>query len=128
MANKKEADIKYYSEGYGKVYIQLSDEHTLWKVHTLDKPISDEEAEQWDAFYYDLVREACKKFEEKSGVEVFLFGRSCRHVCVADTPQNRRRYRSLCNLQMKLEDEVLTEFNRHIEGVNKETHNKGENI
>ena len=127
MANKQAADIKYYSEGYGKAYIQLSDEHTLWKVHTLDKQISDKEAEQWDAFYYDLVREACKKFEEKSGVEVLLLGRSGRHVCVADTPQNRRRYRSLCNLQMKLENKVLAEFNKYIDDTNKETHNKGEN-
>ena len=127
MANKQAADIKYYSEGYGKAYIQLSDEHTLWKVHTLNNPISDKEAEQWDAFYYDLVREVCKKFEEKSGVEVLLLGRSGRHVCVADTTQNRRRYRSLCNLQMKLENEVLTEFNKYIDGTNKETHNKGEN-
>ena len=80
MANKQAADIKYYSEGYGKAYIQLSDEHTLWKVHTLDKQISDKEAEHTEtadseseedltryALYSSLLDEAEKQDSRPAG-------------------------------------------------------------
>ena len=117
-AGRYDDEIEYYQDGYGPEYIQLNDEHTVWKLDRLDGNASNSEAEDWDAYYYSLVNEACEKFEQKSGVEILLLGSSGRHVCVEDTDQNRRRYRSLCNLQMKLEDWVVREFNKAIAQAN----------
>ena len=117
-SDKYDDEIEYYQNGYGPEYIQLSEERTIWKLDRLDRHASDAEAEEWDFYYQSLVDEACDKFEQKSGVEVFLLGRNGRHVCVEDTDQNRRRYRSLCNLQMKLEDWVVNKFNKAIAQAN----------
>jgi len=113
-------DIKYYSEYNGSDYIQLSDNHTIWKLDSLDMSVDDDTAEDMDYLYYSLVYSACQKFQEKSGVEVFLLGRSGRHVCVEDTDQNRRRYRSLCNLQSKLEKWVIDTYNKEVAKINNE--------
>lgn len=118
-AGKYDDEIEYYSEGgYGKEYIQLNDNRTVWKLDTVDYDIDTNADIDWDEFYYNLVDEACRQFEEKSGVEVFLLGRSGRHVCVEDTEQNRRRYRSLCNLQVKLENWVISEYNKAVADAN----------
>lgn len=113
-------DIEYYSEYNGSDYIQLSDNRTIWKLDSLDMSVDDDTAEDMDYLYYSLVDSACQKFQEKSGVEVFLLGRSGRHVCVEDTDQNRRRYRSLCNLQSKLEKWVIDTYNKEVAKINSE--------
>lgn len=39
--------------------------------------------------------EALREFQRTHGIELFCLGRSGRHICIEDTPTNRRRYPSL---------------------------------
>lgn len=117
-AGKYDDEIEYYSEGgYGSEYIQLSDNHTLWQIDGLENATS-EDYTDFDDLYELLVDQACDKFKEKTGVEIYCLGRSGRHICVEDTPQNRRRYRSLCNAQSKLENWVVNEYNKAVADFN----------
>lgn len=110
-AGRYDGEIEYYQDGYGPTYIQLSDNPTVWELDPKGVEMDGENEDFANYYYWDLVNSACKQFEQKSGVEVYLLGRSGRHVCVEDNAQNRRRYRSLCNLQQKLEKWVVTTFN-----------------
>lgn len=89
-------------DGYG-VCLELSDNHTLWDIDTPD--FDDEE-------YCFVVESARKQFEEVTGVECFLVGRSGRHVCVEDTFDNATRYFELCDVQRDLEESVINTFNK----------------
>lgn len=39
---------------------------------------------------------AIRDFNERHAVTLYTLGRSGRHICIEDTPRNRRRYSSLC--------------------------------
>lgn len=68
-------------------------------------------AEEATALYNDLVLWAIYEFEHRTGIGVFLLGRSGRHVCVEDTPANSRRYQHLKRLALKIERTVIADYN-----------------
>ena len=75
----------YYDEDDGMNYLQLSDEHILWNVHS-----------KFDENEYDvLCKNALERLKNKYGVEFFMLGRSGRHVCVEDTLENRKNFGSM---------------------------------
>lgn len=92
----------YYGED-GEHYLELHDSHTLWDIN----------CESFDCDEYEfIVSQAIKTMEEKhKNLKVYLLGRSGRHVCVEDSPVNRRRYQSLVNTAIKQEQWVIDWFN-----------------
>lgn len=59
----------------------------------------------WDDFCF-RVHWAAEAFKERTGVQVELLGRSGRHVCVPDTPQNSKNFRWLQRVALQLADVV----------------------
>jgi hypothetical protein len=79
--------IIQYREHNGPYYLEL---------HALRAPVGDYHPDyQENAAYDDAVAWAIKDFEFANQIELFCLGRSGRHICIADTPRNRRRYASL---------------------------------
>ena len=101
--------MKFYSDE-GKTFIQLSDNHT---IHSIDIPDSYNEGEV-DQIYWERVDEMCERFEEVTGVDLYLLGRSGRHVCVNYDIDNFINYDELCRIQTALEEELIDSFNRSI--------------
>lgn len=76
--------------------------------------------EQATELYTNLVWWAIREFEHRAKTEVFLLGRSGRHVCVEDTPENSRRYQHLKQLALQIERTVIADYNGYDpEGANK---------
>lgn len=55
----------------------------------LDEYADDAEAYDW------AVQNAIREFEAANNIKLFQMGRSGRHICIEDTPRNRRRHASL---------------------------------
>ena len=81
--------------------LELSNNHTLFDIN------SDIDMET----YYMLVKDKMDEFESITDVEVFAEGRSGRHMCVYNNLENAYRYDELCNIQQKLEQELIDELN-----------------
>lgn len=71
--------------------IELSDRHVMWDMN--NSHLSDKEAE---TAYNILVQDCISEFEDIYGTRLLLLGRSGRHVCVENTPNNRKSY---CRMQ-----------------------------
>lgn len=98
-----------------QAYLEL---HRNATERELDNPRLDEG--QGLALYTDLVWWAIYEFEHRTNTEVFLLGRSGRHVCVEDTPENSRRYQHLKRLALRIERQVIADYNGYDpEGANK---------
>lgn len=95
-------DLKFYMID-GIAYLQLSDNHTLFKI---DSGID-------DVSYNLLIEDAAEAFESKTGVKIFGLGRSGRHICVENTPENILRYKELCDIQSELEQKVIDIANNY---------------
>lgn len=82
---------RYYSEEYRCEFLELSDNRIDWDFGTAvgSGSIKGERAEE---LYAMAQRLYTFDFEQHYHVNVFLCGRSGRHVCVADNAENRRRY------------------------------------
>lgn len=78
-------------------YLQLNDNHTLWSIP---------DGVSLDDYNY-FVSQSCQVFEEVSGQELLLLGRSGRHVCVDAIPENFVKYNFLCDLQGAMEQDVI---------------------
>ena len=89
--------IKFYDG-----YIELNDEHTLWKINT--ENITEDE-------YANLVDSYAGYFKYDTGCDLYFLGRSGRHVCVDDTFDNIVNYDFLRNTQMNLEQDMIDEIN-----------------
>jgi hypothetical protein len=93
-----------------KVYdgmLELSDKHIWWEIDNeafMQDPV-------FDDIYYLMVQEELRVFKEETGVEISLLGRSGRHVCIEDTPENRERYYELLDI-------VTEKIKKFIELVN----------
>lgn len=87
-------------------YLELHDNHTLWSIN-----------KDFDYEYYEnVVYWACTEMERHyKDITIYLLGRSGRHVCVEDTPVNRRRYPRLVKYAKKLEQEIIDYFNNEYE-------------
>ena len=95
--------ILYYSDGYHEDLIELSDEHILWHV----KFASDAE---YDFDYMLLCQQLALEFKEIYGTDLIYAGRSGRHVCVEDTPDNRRQLMNMQRTIWRMQNEVLKRF------------------
>ena len=83
--------------------LELSDMHVLWNCETLE---SDKDFKAYNLLCYEKMAE----FEEIYQVEVFLLGRSGRHVCVRDDAKNRRSYANMKRTVNRLQREVIAQF------------------
>lgn len=101
-----ERTLPRYCDWPRTVYLELHDQHVWWK---LDNPkLSDDDAaDLWGM----IIRDAIVEFENITHTPVYLLGRSGRHVCVADTPENSRRYGYLQRVALRLTEECIAEFN-----------------
>lgn len=90
--------VETYSDD-GRTYIQLSDNHTALQ---LDCDIEPE-------MYGTLVDRAIEDFKQETGVDLYLLGRSGRHVCVDVNLHNLLNYATLCQVQSKLEKKVIND-------------------
>ena len=99
-------DVKFYSGDSG-LLIELNDNHTMWELEARDDVDSNYAIED----YFSMVDAALVRFENETGVEVWQAGRSGRHICVENNVYNLLDYYKLCEVQRKLEDEVIQEFN-----------------
>lgn len=93
----------YYSDSYREDLIELSDEHILWYV----KFANDSE---YDCDYMNMCRELALEFEEIYGTSLIYTGRSGRHVCVKNTPDNRRNLMNMQRTVRRMQNEVLKRF------------------
>ncbi len=89
-----------YQEYNGDTYLELHANRTLWEV--------DDVAE--DIIYCEL-EFVIEKFVQATDIDVYLLGRSGRHVCVEDTPKNSRRYQYLRKIALRLENEFIRNLN-----------------
>lgn len=94
---------------YGVEYLELHRNYTMWRLD--NENLSEQDSEE---LYTALVLQAIDEFEDKTGVNVYLLGRSGRHVCVYDTIENSKRYNYLKRTAEKLEDLVVKKFNNCI--------------
>lgn len=96
-------DLPLYDND-GIFYIELSDNHTLWNIDNDDLP---------GDVYNELVADAVDEFENMTGTDVFLLGRSGRHVCVDLNIDNIKNYAKLIDIQDKLENDVIAKANSY---------------
>ena len=98
--------IQYYTSGNVK-YIELLNDPTWYKIDIPEEFIAGFGGEAIWAYYQAKVDWATDVFESKSGTDVYLLGRSGRHVCVRDTVDNALRYVDLKMLARQLENSVI---------------------
>lgn len=99
------ADAEFYLDrDDGKIYIQLSDNHTLFQINN-DKIDMDT--------YSELLTPYFETFEEDTGVELLALGRSGRHICVEFNLDNLKRYDELKQEQRQLEQEFIEYVNSY---------------
>lgn len=96
-------DVKLYNDSDGTgVYLELSDSHTMYDLN--DNGKSEEE-------WYSIVKSKEVEFENETDVPLKFLGRSARHVCVDLNLENIINYDKLKEVQERLEDEAVKEFN-----------------
>lgn len=95
-------EFKFYREWQGDRYLQLHDNHTIWKI---DKDF------KWDDYEYEVEIALLRMSTRYKDLTIYQLGRSGRHICVEDTPINRRRYKNLVAYAEKLEQELIDYFN-----------------
>lgn len=101
-------ECEYYGEN-NHSYLQLHDNRTLNQINVPDTSMyTDAEI---DEIYYQLVDSKIAEFEEETGLELYLLGRSGRYVCVEDTADNVLMYPELRDLAERLEAEVIYDMN-----------------
>ena len=107
--------IKYYKDSW-KEYIELSDNHTLWDI---DIPDGVSEAEV-ESVYEMTLGIAFDDFQEETGVDLTMLGRSGRHICVDNTYENAKRYSELVSVQKEVEDRFIQNVNNELRSPNEE--------
>lgn len=107
--------IKYYRDSW-KLYIELSDNRTLWDIDVPDG-VSDAEVE---SVYEMMLGVSFDDFQEETGVDLTLLGRSGRHVCVDNTYENAKRYSELVSVQKEVEDRFIKNVNNELRSPNEE--------
>ena len=96
------AEFKFYNATDGFKYLELHDHHTIWQIDNNFK---------WED-YEDYVSICLYNMEKHfKDLNVYTLGRSGRHVCVDDTPTNRRRYNHLVAYAEKMEQWLISYFN-----------------
>lgn len=103
----------YYSADVRKDMLELNDHHTIWELETPENDAIDRSEEAW-WLWDNIVTSACKQFEEETGEELWGHGRSGRHMCVEPTFENCLKFDELQEVQERLEQEAIDEFNRTV--------------
>ena len=95
----------YYSEEFNRDMLELSDRHVMWDIaHKLP-----EDREVDDTMYSAAVFQHLDNLGSHYHTEFYQCGRSGRHVCVEDTPTNRRNYRHMVNAVEKAINSLINE-------------------
>ena len=93
-------DMKlYYSEELRDEVIELSDRHVLWEVNNYDE-------EEYCLFVNGFITE----FEKMFNTHLYLCGRSGRHVCVSNIPENRRRVYNMTRTVERMQRDLIKMF------------------
>lgn len=96
-------NVKFYSDSEGSgTYLELSDNHTMYNLD--DNGKSEEE-------WYSIIDSKSVEFENETNVPLRFLGRSARHICVDINLSNIVNYDKLKEVQNRLEDEAIAEFN-----------------
>ena len=101
VAKKFEPDT-YYAEETRQTMLELSNKRVLWEVNLED---SAEEAAYYIDCDYTIV-----KLSTHYHTPFGRFGRSGRHVCVPDTPTNRRNYRHMVKAVEREQKRLIEKF------------------
>lgn len=101
-AVKKFEPATYYAEDARQTMLELSDERVLWKVNIADNI---QECEYYIECSNSLAN-LSKHYHTKFGG----FGRSGRHICVPDTPANRRNYRHMVKAVEREQERIIEMF------------------
>lgn len=96
------AEFKFYHEWNGDRYLELHDHHTVWKIN---KDFN------WDDYNLEVHLYRLNMEQHFKDLTVYILGRSGRHICVEDTPINRRRYKCLVAYAENLEKILIDYFN-----------------
>lgn len=100
-------EIKLYTHDQRVPLLELSDNHTWWEI---DNPKVDWEI--FDDFVTMYLNEVERKYKN---LTIGLYGRSGRHVCIEDTPINRRRYWAVREAVLDAERRLIQELNEYDE-------------
>lgn len=103
--------IEYYKELHRERYIELSDNATLVDID-VPEDVSAELGEESIEHIYEMeVEDAKEEFYGRTGTEIYLLGRSGRHVCVEDDVENALRYEYLQDWANRLEQDIIFRMN-----------------
>lgn len=100
VATKSEPKI-YYAEEVLEELLEVSDRHMLWSANV------DEETE-W--LYDNECRDSIARLSAHYHTPIGCYGRSGRHVCIPDTPANRRNYRHIVKAVRREQDRIIELF------------------
>ena len=89
----------YYSEDCRNEMIELSDKHVLWSVNNYNE-------EEYDNIVLAMQNEFYKIYKE----HVYLCGRSGRHVCVSNIPENRTRVHNMTRTVERMQKQLIKMF------------------
>lgn len=97
------AKIAYdnYSDHNYEGHLELSDNRTLWDIDVFISATQ----------YSDMVEDYIRAFEDEAGTDVWLLGRSGRHVCVDATIDNCFNLVYLQEIQQRMEKEMVELIN-----------------
>jgi len=93
---------RYYSEDQRKTMLELNDNHTLWKIVNENLTMDD---------YSFMLNAVINQFENITKTELFLCGRSGRHVCIEDNKRNQLNYWKYKTIAEKLEHQLIDDCN-----------------
>lgn len=108
MKKNNNENFKFYdSEDFRERLLEISDRHIFWEIYN-------------DEITEDLLYAVCDVYLEKlekayKDLDIYLTGRSGRHICIKDNAINRRRYFYVKEKCEKLQDEMIYELNNYIE-------------
>lgn len=91
----------YYSEENYQDMLEVSNRHVLWMVD-LEKHSEHE--------YYLACNEALTKLAKHYHALIGCCGRSGRHICIPDTPANRRNYRHIVAAVEREQNRIIKQF------------------
>lgn len=103
--------VEYYNELYRERYIELSDNHTLTAFDVSEDVAEQIGEEGLEEIYVMAVEDAKEEFYGRTGTEIYLLGRSGRHVCVEDDVNNVLRYEYLKDWANRLEQDIIDRMN-----------------
>ena len=89
---------RYYSEDQRKTMLELHDNHTLWAIDNENLTMDD---------YSFMVDTVINQFENMTNTELFLCGRSGRHVCIENNKRNQLNYWKYKKIAEKLEKKLI---------------------